>query len=287
MIMSSRALALFLGSLLLVSWSLQGAALYVVGDVHSNAMAPWLIAGMFIPTLWSVAYLTFFNRKAWTLVRFRPGNPMYLVLAALIPAAIALAALAIAIDQSWGSSSYFSLSANGADVLSGPWLLGRGVQGWGFFVANVASTAVLFACVNGLAAVGEEFGWRGLLQYHIVNRFGFTRGIALLGFVWAIWHLPINLAGYNYPEAPVLGALILFPIELIAVSFIMAWLTLNARSFWPAVLMHGSFNGIEQGVMSSLRLAVHVPPLAPVLVQIAVTVVLALICIVVAPRLER
>jgi hypothetical protein len=54
---------------------------------------------------------------------------------------------------------------------------------------------------------------------------------------FGLWHAPVNLAGYNYPQAPVLGALVLFPIQLIAVSFIMIWLIPRARSLWPAVFL--------------------------------------------------
>lgn len=283
MIMSVRALAWFLGSLLVVSWGVQAAALYIVGDVNSDAMMPWLLGMMFVPTLWSVAYLTIFNRGAWKLIRFWPGNPIYLILAALIPAALAFGALAIAGQQGWAMSSFFSFSADGVNVLRGPWVMGDGAQGWGFFVANVATTAVLFACINGVVAVGEEFGWRGVVQHHIIERLGFLRGVALLGFVWAIWHAPVNLAGYNYPQAPVLGALVLFPIELIAVSFIMAWLTLRARSFWPAVLLHGSGNGIEEGMMSSLTLGAGVAPLTAELIQLGLTVTVAILCLLLTP----
>lgn len=284
MAMSTRALALFLVSLLVATWILQVSGLILVGDVESPAMTPFLIGAMFIPTIWSVGYLTLFNRKAWKLVRFWPGNPVYLVSAALIPAAIAFAVLAIVGSQEWGSSSFFSFSPAGVDVLRGPWQLGNGPQSWGLFAANVAATALLFSLINGVVAVGEEFGWRGVLQHHMIERLGFGRGVVLLGFVWAIWHAPMNLAGYNFPQAPVLGALVLFPIELIAVSVIMAWLTLRARSFWPAVLMHGSGNGIEEGVMSSLTLGAGIPPLAAELTQLGVTVALAVLCLVLTPK---
>lgn len=287
MIMSARALAWFLGSLLIVCWGIQAAALYIVGDVHADAMMPWLIGLMFAPTLWSIGYLTIFNRSAWKLIRFWPGNPLYLVLAALIPALIAFGVLAIVQQQGWGSSSYFSFSDAGADVLRGPWVMGDGAQGWAFFAANVATTAVLFACFNGIVAVGEEFGWRGALQHHVIERFGFMRGVALLGFVWAIWHAPVNLAGYNHPQAPVLGAFVLFPVQLIAVSFIMAWLTVRAKSFWPAVLMHGSGNGIEEGVTSSLTMHAGVSPLTADLLSVGVTVLIALMCIALSPRRAR
>jgi len=284
MIMSTRTLAWFLGSLLIVSWVVQALALYLVGDVNSDAMMPWLLGMMFAPTLWSIGYLTIFNRGGWKLIRFWPGNPLYLVLAALIPALIAFGVLAIVQHQGWGASSFFSFGVDGANVLRGPWVMGDGAQGWAFFAANVATTAILFACFNGIVAVGEEFGWRGVLQHHVIGRFGFMRGVALLGFVWALWHAPVNLAGYNHPEAPVLGAFVLFPVQLIAVSFIMAWLTVRAKSFWPAVLMHGSGNGIEEGVTSSLTLHAGVSPLTADLLSVGVTVLVALVCIALSPR---
>lgn len=284
MIMSVRALALFLGSLLVATWALQITGLRLIGDTDSPAMTPYLIGAMFMPTLWSIAYLTLFNRKAWKLVRFWPSNPIYLVLAALIPAAIAFIVLAIVHAEGWGASSFFSFTSDGANVLRGPWTLGDGVQGWGMFAANVAVTAVLFSLINGVVAVGEEFGWRGVLQHHVIERFGFMRGAALLGFIWAIWHAPMNLAGYNHPDAPILGTFVLFPVQLIAVSFIMAWVTIRANSFWPAVLMHGSGNGIEAGVMSSLNLDASLSPLTADLLNIGVTIAIALLCLLFTPR---
>ncbi|MGE0047067.1 MAG: lysostaphin resistance A-like protein [Hyphomonadaceae bacterium] len=282
--MSMRTLCLFLASLLVVSWGVQFAALVIVGDVHSGAMTPWLLGLMFMPSLWAIGYLTLVNRKDWKRIQFWPGNPIYLVFAALIPAAIAFATLGVSLWQGWGGSSYFTFTADGAEVLRGPWVLGDGAQSWALFAANVAATALVFAGINGLAAVGEEFGWRGFLQHHTIQRLGFVRGVGILGLVWALWHAPMNFAGYNFPEAPALGALVLFPIELIAVSFVMAWLTIRARSFWPAVLMHGSGNGIEEGVMQSLTLNTHLAPLAAEFVQIAITVALGLIAIALWPR---
>ena len=220
-----------------------------------------------------------FNRSAWKLIQFRPGNPIYLLAAALIPAVLSFGVLIIAGLQGWASSSFFEFSEGGVTVLRGPWMLGDGAQGWGLFMANVAITAVWFASLNSLVAVGEEFGWRGLVQHHIIERLGFVPGIALLGFIWGILHLPVNLAGWNYPETPMLGALVLFPLKLIAVSYIMAWLTLRARSFWPAVVQHGSGNGIGVAVMSSLTFSAGTTSLTGSLVQIGLTLVLAMLCV--------
>lgn len=284
MIMSTRTLAWFLGSLLLATWAVQMLALHLVDQGDWKAMTPWLIVCMFMPTLWSIGYLVVFNRAAWKLIQFRLGNPVYLLLAALIPAAVSFSVLAIAELQGWATSSFFSFDAGSATVLSGPWVMGDGAQGWAFFIANVVLTAVWFALLNCVVAVGEEFGWRGVVQHHLIERLGFVPGVALLGYVWGIWHLPVNLAGWNYPENPVLGAWVLFPIKLIAVSFIMAWLTLRARSFWPAVVMHGSGNGIGVGVMSSLVFSAGTTSLTGWIVQIGLTVAIGILCLFLTSR---
>jgi len=112
----------------------------------------------------------------------------------------------------------------------------------------------------------------------MIDNFGIIGGVALLGLVWAYWHLPANLAGYNYPHAPVLGGLVLFPALLVADSFVMAWLTIRAKSFWPAVLMHGSGNGIQEGILSQIVLIEGVSPLRNDLTVIAVTWLLGVAC---------
>ncbi len=44
---------------------------------------------------------------------------------------------------------------------------------------------------------GEEYGWRGFLQPLLQKRFGNIIGIFILGFLWGIWHLPVNILFYS------------------------------------------------------------------------------------------
>ena len=276
--MSRKSIIIFLLLLLLVSWAMQGLAIYLVGDLNSARAAPWLVSLMFFPTLAALIYRFGFHREAFRHVRFRLGNPLFLILASLIPAATALAVLAIVESLGWGRSDYFSFSSLAVDVSKGPWVLGLGSQSWWMFAANIAATAIVFSLINSVAAVGEEFAWRGFLQGHMIANFEMLRGITLLGLVWAFWHLPANLAGYNYTKTPVLGGLVLFPLLLVSESFVMAWLTLRARSFWPAVLMHGSGNGIHEGVLRHITLTEHVAPLRVDVISIIVSMALGLVC---------
>ncbi|WP_375204871.1 CPBP family intramembrane glutamic endopeptidase [Hyphococcus sp.] len=278
--MTKRAIALFLATLVLATWGLQSFGLKMNGgDPQADGMAPYLIGSMFMPTLWSVVYLLFFNRRAFAAVAWKPGRLSGWLVAALLPAGIAFTALAVFLNFNLATSGYFSFGADGATIASGPWVLGLGEQGWARFVANIAATAIAFSALNALAAVGEEFGWRGLLQPHMIREYGLVKGVALLGFVWAIWHLPANLAGYNYPEFPLLGAFVIFPVTLIAASFVLAALTIWSRSFWPAALFHGGINSIFEGVRSKTDATEGVSQLQLELVFTGVEVALAVFCL--------
>jgi membrane protease YdiL (CAAX protease family) len=257
--MTPRTLVLFLSSLIAAAWAVQLAAIRVVGDLESPAAAPWLLGTMLLPALWSLAWLRL-RRERWQRVAWRLGRPWALAVAPLVPALLAFVALALFVAFGWASSPHFDFAGGAPAVLEGPWLLGHGAQGWPLFALNVALTAIFFGAMNGLPALGEELGWRGLLQGALIDKLGLTRGVALLGLVWSFWHLPSLLAGYNFPEHPLLGGFVLFPLQLVGSSFVLAWLTLRGRSFWPAALCHGSVNGIQDGVVG-LSLAASVPRL--------------------------
>lgn len=245
--MSRRELVLFLVTLFAATWGLEILATVRVGNLHDSRAVPYLLGCMFLPAVWTLFWL-WRRPQLRGAVRWRLGRPLPSLAGALIPAAIALIALLALVGLGWATSNNLVLSTAGVEVVKGPWLLGKGMESWPFFLLNFAWTGLAFGVINSSAAVGEEVGWRGLLQGQFAARWGVLPGVAVLGLVWAFWHLPANLAGYNHAENPVLGAFLLFPLELVADSFVMAWLTRRAGSFWPAVLYHGSGNGILEGV---------------------------------------
>lgn len=275
--MSPRALVVFLVTLLLATWLLQLVPILVIGDLESPGARPWMIAVMFMPALWTLGWLRL-NRERWARIAWRPGKLAILAASPLIPAALALLVIVFVTGLGWGGSEMLRLGA--PEFLSGPWMLGLGEQTWPVFLLNFFLTAVLFALITGMVTIGEEFGWRGLLQGEFIKHFGRLRGVILLGAFWAFWHLPALLSGYNYPEHPVLGALVLFPIELISWSIVFAWLTLRARSFWPAVLAHGSVNALFAGTTSGSALVLNVPRLHVDLLILSLEIGLALLCVV-------
>jgi membrane protease YdiL (CAAX protease family) len=89
---------------------------------------------------------------------------------------------------------------------------------------------------------GEEFGWRGYLQIRLFSERPLLAAVTT-GIIWGIWHYPINLRGYNFPEHPILGLLV-FPISTIMLSIIFGWLRLRSGSVWPTCLAHSATNSI-------------------------------------------
>ena len=39
--------------------------------------------------------------------------------------------------------------------------------------------------------IPEELGWRGVALPALKARYGFQKAVLFLGFMWAIWHLPL------------------------------------------------------------------------------------------------
>jgi membrane protease YdiL (CAAX protease family) len=89
---------------------------------------------------------------------------------------------------------------------------------------------------------GEEFGWRGYLQVRLFAERPLLAALTT-GIIWGVWHYPINLRGYNFPEHPILGLLI-FPVSTVMISIIFGWLRLKTESVWAPSLAHAATNSV-------------------------------------------
>ncbi|MGC9523001.1 MAG: CPBP family intramembrane glutamic endopeptidase [Anaerolineae bacterium] len=89
---------------------------------------------------------------------------------------------------------------------------------------------------------GEEFGWRGYLQRRLFPKRP-TLAAVSTGVIWGLWHLPINLRGYNFPEHPALG-MVLFTVGTVWLSIIFGWLHRRTGSIWAPSLAHAATNAI-------------------------------------------
>ncbi len=89
---------------------------------------------------------------------------------------------------------------------------------------------------------GEEFGWRGYLQLRLFGNRPLL-GAMVTGLIWGLWHIPINLRGYNFPDHPVLGMLV-FTVSTTMLSIIFGWLRIRTGSIWPPSLAHSATNAV-------------------------------------------
>lgn len=268
--MSKKQLSIYCGVLFLVSWALQILTLLTTNDLDSLPAKLGLATTMISPLLVTLGFIIA-NKSLRKEIWWKPNKFIFTAsfLAIIIPTITAFIVVFIMESLHYGQSTWFAFSNSGVTLSGGPFLLGVGEQGWLFFASNILVTAIAYSLLTGTIAVGEEFAWRGLLQGVLIEKFGTINGIVILGFLWAMWHLPIQLAGYNYPENEILGSFIISPIMLIAVSLFYAWLTLKSGSFIPAAIAHGAFNTIEEGIISNIDL--NVPILYLTLVKLVVT----------------
>lgn len=242
--------------LFMVSWSLQILGILITKGLDDPEMNWWLATTMISPAVVTFFYLRF-NPVLKTKLLWRPNLKLIITifLAVFIPIVFAFIVVLVFQSFQWGTSTWFVFSDKSVLISGGPFLLGLGSQSWLIFALNIFTTGFLFAVLNSFIAAGEEIAWRGLLQGLLIERLGVWKGILLLGFIWSMWHLPMQLFGYNYPENPVLGSLIISPFIMIGYSFFMGWLTLHSKSFIPAAVAHGAGNGIQEGIISQLDLS--------------------------------
>ncbi|WP_309067461.1 CPBP family intramembrane glutamic endopeptidase [Microbacterium sp.] len=218
-----------------------------LGKGISDPLFPFVaVAVMFTPALGSLVAMTLVERRRdvlrgwgmWPIVR--PGRWfLYLGLGLVIPVLLVLAAL---VTGSWlGQYPADFLGAGGLmDIIEQQSVDVGMIPVWILVASQFVSIAV-GAFINTIPALGEEVGWRGWLVPRLMA-WGAVPTIAVSGVLWALWHAPLILLGYNYPTAPGWTGLLMMTGMCTLVGGILAWLRIRSESVWPAALAHGSLN---------------------------------------------
>ena len=94
---------------------------------------------------------------------------------------------------------------------------------------------------------GEEFGWRGYLQIRLLAHRPLLAAL-VTGLIWGVWHYPLVLMGFEYPDQRMLGLLV-FPVTTVLYAIILGWLFLRSGSIWPPSLFHATMNTIGGNVL--------------------------------------
>ncbi len=90
----------------------------------------------------------------------------------------------------------------------------------------------------------EEFGWRGYALDKLQSKHTALTSSVILGFVWAMWHMPLNFTtGIGDQYSLVISTVIGSIISLILMSVLFTWIYNNTgKSILMVMLFHASMN---------------------------------------------
>ncbi|MEQ8156181.1 MAG: type II CAAX endopeptidase family protein [Clostridiaceae bacterium] len=103
-----------------------------------------------------------------------------------------------------------------------------------------------------LAAMGEEIGWRGFLLPQMIKIWNIKAAITISGLIWAVWHMPIMIAGLYDSGTPIWYQLPMFTISVLSIAVIISVLRVKSNSIWPAIILHASHNYFDQAIFGTL-----------------------------------
>jgi uncharacterized protein len=147
---------------------------------------------------------------------------------------------------------------------------------WSEASAFVYLMLMLSALPITLFTFGEEYGWRGYLLPRLLP-LGEIRASVVLGLIWGVWHLPLLLAGLNYPGVNPWLAIIVFTFVTVAISFAYTWFYVaSSGSVLIVAVFHASFNNFSDKFWAPPFLS-GVNPFAASLVGAGVMVALMIV----------
>jgi membrane protease YdiL (CAAX protease family) len=217
--------------------------------------SPWftvIALGMMVTPAVAAIIVVFFierseNRGAalglWPL---RPARRLltYLALGLAVPIALVLAALPVGALLGVYPADFVHFS--GFQQVINSQLAGIGgpeitLPPISLLVAAQIVNVFIGAFINLVPALGEELGWRGWLLPKLM-RWGTVPALLTSGIIWGLWHAPLILLGYNYPDAPGWLGVAMMVGTCVVIGTVFGWLRLRSNSVWPAALAHGAFN---------------------------------------------
>ncbi|MFC2151554.1 lysostaphin resistance A-like protein [Bacteroidota bacterium] len=232
----------YLGVVFVISYIWQ-YTIYCTGGIESPLFPIMMIFPAVIAVIFRLVKKEGFKTVGWKLKKW-----WYIFPAIFIPIAIVLGTVYILEIFNWGtwSEQIFVFKDGMLESSKIDLLLGREIQSIAFFVLNFIVSHIVFLIGGSIFTFGEEFGWRGYAQEKLINKFGLNKGLILLGIIWGYWHLPIILMGYNFPEYPILGGLLLMPVMTIFLGIFFGWIYIRSGSIWIPVLVHTVINTMAQ-----------------------------------------
>lgn len=224
-----------------------------------------LFSGVTFAITWGVLALYLMN-GAWATQTFGPmklGAPMFY----LAVSAPAIAAIILTLRESGWSGLWKFISS-----------LVRGSTPWQWIVLSILGYPLLWLLVSlvnaswqgrldsfdltpwavtlpailigghllkDVGALGEEPGWRGYALPRLLSLMSARAAAMLLGFVWAVWHLPAFFLG-SLSQSGI--DFIPYVLNVMAFSVLMTliYVRSNGNVVWAGIVPHMMFNAVPK-----------------------------------------
>jgi membrane protease YdiL (CAAX protease family) len=230
---------------------------------------------------------------AWATQTFGPmklGAPMFY----LAVSAPAIAAIVLTLNESGWSGLWGFIASLARGSTAWPWIA---ISIFGYpllwlFVALVTAVsqgkldsldltpwsvtlpAILIGghLLKDVGALGEEPGWRGYALPRLLRLMSARAAAMLLGFVWAVWHLPAFFLG-SLSQSGIDFVPYLLNVMAFSILMTLIYVRSNGNVLWAGIVPHMMFNAVPKA------------GIAPILwVTVAVGIAVLLIC---GPHMRR
>lgn len=117
--------------------------------------------------------------------------------------------------------------------------IGEFVEIFNLHSLKVFISIILFSFLNIMPFIGEEYGWRAYLAPRLKEIYGVKKSILMTGFIWGIWHLPLNL--FYYSDGVLTSQIYSILVQLVFCTFLGIFLTYaynRTKSIWAPVMIH-------------------------------------------------
>ncbi len=96
-----------------------------------------------------------------------------------------------------------------------------------------------------ILAIFEEVGWMGYIYEPMQEKWGTFKATNILGFLWALWHLPMFIyviPSMNPSGASMLRVVALF-VSLLGLRVLLVWIYKNTgKSIFAVIFFHAMYN---------------------------------------------
>jgi len=247
-----RSIAIFLSIAFVLAWLIALPLWFGDGlDSPTTMLAIIAVATMASPAVAALIMVFFVDRdrQKARLLGLWPLKPVrrlvkYSLLGIFVPIGLVLVSLPVGALLGVYPADFVNFSGFEQDLAERAQAAGTGelTMDLGTLVAIQLLMLPVAAVLNLIPALGEELGWRGWLLPKLMP-LGTVPAIVISGVVWGLWHAPMVLLGYNYPDAPGWLGLTMMVGMCILIGAVFGWLRLRSNSVWPAALAHAAFNG--------------------------------------------